>query len=89
MKNWHLSWYDTKALYDRMYALENRVAILESENRALEDILKKRWDRAVESLLPEVQEKCFVKFLSNKEVLVRLLDLEKKLKNNKEKSDET
>lgn len=66
-------------LESRLNALESRVAILESNNRALEDALKRRWDNAVERLLPEVQEKCFVK-VYDKEMLVRLLDLAEKAK---------
>lgn len=77
MKSWHLSRMDTLELVDRLNALESRVAILESNNRVLEDVLKRRWDNAVERLLPEIQEKCFVK-VYDKEMLVRLLDLAEK-----------
>ena len=79
MRSWHLSKRDTLELVDRLNALENRVAILESNNRVLEDVLKRRWDNAVERLLPEIQEKCFVK-VYGKEMLVRLLDLAEKAK---------
>lgn len=79
MRSWHLSKMDTLELVNRMNALESRVAILESNNRVLEDVLKRRWDNAVERLLPEIQEKCFVK-VYNKEMLVRLLDLAEKAK---------
>ena len=79
MRSWHLSRMDTLELVNRLNALESRVAILESNNRVLEDVLKRRWDNAVERLLPEIQEKCFVK-VYNKEMLVRLLDLAEKAK---------
>ena len=79
MKSWHLSRTDTVELVKRLNALESRVAILESNNRVLEDVLKRRWDNAVERLLPEIQEKCFVK-VYGKEMLVRLLDLAEKAK---------
>lgn len=79
MRRWHLSRLDTLELVNRLNALESRVAILESNNRVLEDVLKKRWDNAVERLLPEIQEKCFVK-VYDKEMLVRLLDLAEKAK---------
>lgn len=79
MRSWHLSRLDTLELVNRLNALESRVAILESNNRVLEDVLKKRWDNAVERLLPEIQEKCFVK-VYDKEMLVRLLDLAEKAK---------
>ncbi len=79
MRNWHLSRMDTLELANRLNALESRVAILESNNRILEDVLKRRWDNAVERLLPEIQEKCFVK-VYDKEMLVRLLDLAEKAK---------
>lgn len=77
MKSWHLSRMDTLELVDRLNTLERRVTILESNNRVLEDVLKRRWDNAVERLLPEIQEKCFVK-VYDKEMLVRLLDLAEK-----------
>lgn len=77
--SWHLSRKDTLELVNRLNALEGRVAILESNNRVLEDVLKRRWDNAVERLLPEIQEKCFVK-VYDKEMLVRLLDLAEKAK---------
>lgn len=83
MKAWHLSKHDTKELYARVYALENRIAFMENERKELERILKERWDRAVERLLPEVQEKCFVK-VYGKEMLVRLLDLAEKAKDEEE-----
>lgn len=70
---------DTLELVNRLNALESRVAILESNNRVLEDVLKRRWDNAVERLLPEIQERCFVK-VYDKEMLVRLLDLAEKAK---------
>lgn len=73
------SWQDTFELVNRLNALESRVAILESNNRVLEDALKRRWDNAVERLLPEIQEKCFIK-VYDKEMLVRLLDLAEKAK---------
>lgn len=79
MKSWHLGRMDTLELVSRLNALESRVAILESNNRVLEDVLKRRWDNAVERLLPEIQEKCFVK-VYDKEMLVRLLDLAEKAK---------
>ena len=79
MRSWHLSRLDTFELVNRLNALESRVAILESNNRVLEDVLKRRWDNAVERLLPEIQEKCFVK-VYDKEMLVRLLDLAEKAK---------
>lgn len=79
MRSWHLSRLDTLELVNRLNALESRVAILESNNRVLEDVLKRRWDNAVERLLPEIQERCFVK-VYDKEVLVRLLDLAEKAK---------
>ena len=79
MKSWHLSRMDTLELVNRLNALESRVAILESNNRVLEGVLKRRWDNAVERLLPEIQEKCFVK-VYDKEMLVRLLDLAEKAK---------
>lgn len=79
MRSWHLSRMDTLELVNRLNALESRVAILESNNRVLEDVLKRRWDNAVERLLPEIQEKCFVK-VYDKEMLVRLLDLAEKAK---------
>lgn len=79
MNCWHLSRLDTLKLIDRLNALESRVAILESNNRVLEDVLKRRWDNAIERLLPEIQEKCFVK-VYGKEMLVRLLDLAEKAK---------
>lgn len=79
MRSWHLSRLDTLELVNRLSALESRVAILESNNRVLEDVLKRRWDNAVERLLPEIQEKCFVK-VYDKEMLVRLLDLTEKAK---------
>ena len=79
MRSWHLSRMDTLELVNRLNALESRVAILESNNRVLEDVLKRRWDNAVERLLPEIQEKCFVK-VYDKDVLVRLLDLAEKAK---------
>lgn len=79
MRSWHLSRMDTLELVNRLNALESRVAILESNNRVLEDVLKRRWDNAIERLLPEIQEKCFVK-VYDKEMLVRLLDLAKKAK---------
>lgn len=77
MRSWHLSRMDTLELVDRLNALESRIAILESNNRVLEDVLKRRWDNAVERLLPEIQEKCFVR-VYDKEMLVRLLDLAEK-----------
>lgn len=77
MSSWHLSRMDTFELVDRLNALESRVAILESNNRVLEDVLKRRWDNAVERLLPEIQERCFVK-VYEKKMLVRLLDLAEK-----------
>lgn len=40
---------------------------------------ERRWDNAIERLLPEIQEKCFVK-VYDKEILVRLLDLAEKAK---------
>lgn len=79
MRGWHLSRMDTLELVNRLNALESRVAILESNNRVLEDVLKRRWDNAIERLLPEIQEKCFVK-VYDKEMLVRLLDLAEKAK---------
>ena len=79
MRSWHLSRMDTLELVNRLNALESRVAILESNNRVLEDVMKRRWDNAVERLLPEIQEKCFVK-VYDKEMLVRLLDLAEKAK---------
>lgn len=79
MRSWHLSRMDTLELVNRLNALESRVAILESNNRVLEDVLKRRWDNAVERLLPEIQERCFVK-VYDKEMLVRLLDLAEKAK---------
>jgi len=79
MSKWHLSRMDTLNLVDRLNALESRVAILESNNRVLEDVLKRRWDNAIERLLPEIQEKCFVK-VYDKDILVRLLDLVEKAK---------
>lgn len=79
MRSWHLSRMDTLELVNRLNALESRVAILESNNRVLEDVLKRRWDNAIERLLPEIQEKCFVK-VYDKEMLVRLLDLAEKAK---------
>ena len=79
MRSWHLSRMDTLELVNRLNALESRVAILESNNRVLEDALKRRWDNAIERLLPEIQEKCFVK-VYDKDVLVRLLDLAEKAK---------
>ena len=79
MRSWHLSRMDWLELVNRVYALESRVAILESNNRVLEDALKRRWDNAIERLLPEIQEKCFVK-VYDKEMLVRLLDLAEKAK---------
>lgn len=79
MRSRHLSRLDTLELVNRLNALESRVAILESNNRVLEDVLKRRWDNAVERLLPEIQEKCFVK-VYDKEMLVRLLDLAEKAK---------
>lgn len=79
MRSWHLSRMDTLELVERLNALESRVAILESNNRVLEDVLKRRWDNAVERLLPEIQEKCFVK-VYDKDILVRLLDLAEKAK---------
>lgn len=79
MKSWHLSKMDTLEIVNRLNALESRVAILEANNKILEDVLKRRWDNAVERLLPEIQEKCFVR-VYNKEMLVRLLDLAEKAK---------
>ena len=79
MRSWHLSRMNTLELIDRLNALESRIAIVESNNRILEDVLKKRWDNAIERLLPEIREKCFVK-VYDKEVLVRLLDLAEKAK---------
>ena len=79
MRSWHLSRMDTLELVNRLNALESRVAILESNNRILEDGLKRRWDNAVERLLPEIQEKCFVK-VYDKEMLISLLDLAEKAK---------
>lgn len=79
MRSWHLSRMDTLELAERLNALESRIAILESNNKVLEDALKRRWDNAIERLLPEIQEKCFVK-VYNKEILVRLLDLAEKAK---------
>lgn len=78
MRSWHLSRLDTLELINRLNALESRVAILESNNRVLEDVLKRRWDNAIERLLPEIQERCFVK-VYDKEILVRLLDLAEKV----------
>lgn len=79
MRSWHLSRIGTLELVNRLNAHESRVAILESNNRVLEDVLKRRWDNAVERLLPEIQERCFVK-VYDKEMLVRLLDLAEKAK---------
>lgn len=79
MRDWHLSRMDTLQLVNRLNAVESRVAILEANNRVLEDELKRRWDNAVERLLPEIQEKCFVK-VYDKEMLVRLLELAEKAK---------
>lgn len=79
MRSWHLSRMDTLELVKRLNALESRIAILESNNKVLEDELKRRWDNAVERLLPEIQEKCFVK-VYDKEMLVRLLELAEKAK---------
>lgn len=87
MRSWHLSRMDTLELVNRLNALESRVAILESNNRILEDALKRRWDNAVERLLPEIQEKCFVK-VYDKEVLVRLLDLAEKAKDESKGGEE-
>lgn len=87
MRSWHLSRLDTLELVNRLNALESRVAILESNNRVLEDVLKRRWDNAVERLLPEIQEKCFVK-VYDKEMLVRLLDLAEKAKDEKNGGEE-
>lgn len=79
MRDWHLNRMDTLELVKRLNALESRIAILESNNKVLEDALKRRWDNAVERLLPEIQEKCFVR-VYDKEMLVRLLDLAEKAK---------
>ena len=79
MRSWHLSRMGTLELVKRLNAVESRVAFLEANNRVLEDALKRRWDKAVERLLPEIQEKCFVK-VYDKEMLVRLLDLAEKAK---------
>lgn len=79
MRSWHLSRMDTLELVKRLNALESRIAILESNNKVLEDALKRRWDNAIERLLPEIQEKCFVR-VYDKEMLVRLLDLAEKAK---------
>lgn len=87
MRSWHLSRLDTLELVNRLNALESRVAILESNNRVLEDVLKRRWDNAVERLLPEIQEKCFVK-VYDKEMLVRLLDLAEKAKDESKGGEE-
>ena len=87
MRSWHLSRLDTLELVNRLNALESRVPILESNNRVLEDVLKRRWDNAVERLLPEIQEKCFVK-VYDKEMLVRLLDLAEKAKDEKNGGEE-
>ena len=87
MRSWHLSRMDTLELVNRLNALESRVAILESNNRVLEDVLKRQWDNAVERLLPEIQEKCFVK-VYDKEMLVRLLDLAEKAKDEPKGSGE-
>lgn len=87
MRSWHLSRMDTLELVNRLNALESRVAILESNNRILEDVMKRRWDNAVERLLPEIQEKCFVK-VYNKEMLVRLLDLAEKAKDESKGGEE-
>lgn len=87
MRSWHLSRMDTLELVNRLNALESRVAILESNNRILEDVLKRRWDNAVERLLPEIQEKCFVK-VYDKEMLVSLLDLAEKAKDEKNGGEE-
>lgn len=87
MKSWHLSRMDTLELVKRLNALEGRIAILEANNKAMEEALKRRWDNAVERLLPEIQEKCFVK-VYDKEMLVSLLDLSKKAKDEKNKGGE-
>ena len=87
MRSWHLSRMDTLELVERLNALESRVAILESNNRGLEDVWKRRWDNAVERLLPEIQEKCFVK-VYDKDILVRLLDLAEKAKDEPKGSEE-
>lgn len=87
MRSWHLSRMDKLELVNRLNALESRVAILESNNRILEDVLKRRWDNAVERLLPEIQEKCFVK-VYDKEMLVRLLDLAEKAKDESKGGEE-
>lgn len=87
MRSWHLSRMGTLELVNRLNALESRVAILEANNRVLEDVLKSRWDKAVERLLPEIQEKCFVK-VYDKEMLVRLLDLAEKAKDEPEGVEE-
>ena len=80
MKAWHLSKHDTRELYERVYCLENRLAIVENERSELEKTLKNCWDEAVERLLPEVVEKCYVK-VYGKEALIRLLDLAEKATN--------
>lgn len=79
MRGWHLSRMDVLELVDRLNALESRVAILESNNKVLEDMLKRRWDNAVERLEPQILEKCYCR-VYDKEMLVRLLDLAEKTK---------
>ena len=51
MRSWHLSRLDTFELVNRLNALESRVAILESNNRVLEDVLKRRWD--IDAFIPK------------------------------------
>lgn len=87
MKLWHLGKYDTVKLLERVNALENRVAILESNNKVLEDVMKKRWDNAVERLEPEILEKCYCR-VYGKEMLVRLLDLAEKAEDDIEGGEE-
>ena len=78
MKSWHLGKTATVNLYSKIYELENRISVLEDSREILEEIMKKRWDTAVETLEQEIVEKCYIKEY-NKDDLYRLLDfLEKK-----------
>lgn len=68
MKSWHLGKTETINLYNKIYELENRVSVLENNREILEEIMKKRWDTAVQSLEQEIVEKCYIKEYDKKEL---------------------